>query len=74
MDNLLEAVEAPKEKFCRACFDGEYPIQIPRDVKYTKLVFENGDPGPESEGGFKLNQEGEIETPAETEAREVAVV
>ncbi len=74
MDNLLEAVEAPKDKFCRACFDGEYPIHIPHDVKYTKLIFENGDPGPESEGGFKLNQEGEIETPAEIEAREVAVV
>lgn len=74
MENLLEAVEAPKEKFCRACFDGEYPIEIPHDVKYSKLIFESGDPGPESEDGFKLNEEGEIETPQEIEAREIAIV
>jgi amidophosphoribosyltransferase len=60
MENLLEAVGHPKEEFCRACFDGEYPIEIPRDVKYTKLVFESGDPGPESEGNFKLNAQGEL--------------
>ena len=74
MDNLIEAVGEPKEKFCRACFDGQYPIEIPHDVKYSKLIFESGDPGPESEGGFRLNQEGEIETTAETEAREIAIV
>jgi amidophosphoribosyltransferase len=56
MDNLIEAVGHPKQHFCRACFDGEYPIQIPLDMKMSKHVFENhgeggaGDPGPESEG------------------------
>jgi amidophosphoribosyltransferase len=54
MDNLIEAVGHPKQAFCRACFDGEYPIQIPLDMKMSKHVFENGaqndDPGPESEG------------------------
>lgn len=74
MDNLLEAVGAPKEQFCRACFDGEYPITIPDDVRYTKLVFESGDPGPESEGGFTLNEDGVIETPQEHEARETVGV
>ena len=74
MENLVEAVGAPKDKFCRACFDGEYPIEIPHDVKYSKLIFESGDPGPESEGGFRLNKAGEIETTAETEAREIAIV
>lgn len=53
MDNLLEAIGKPKHIFCRACFDGEYPIPIPLDVKMSKHVFENGahndDPGPESE-------------------------
>ena len=55
MDSLMEAVGHSKENFCRACFDGEYPIQIPLDVKMSKLVFEDagdggsGDPGPESE-------------------------
>jgi amidophosphoribosyltransferase len=38
MDNLIEAVGHPKETFCRACFDGEYPINIPHDIRYTKLV------------------------------------
>lgn len=43
MDNLIEAVGQPKTSFCRACFDGEYPISIPQDVKFTKLVLgENG--------------------------------
>jgi amidophosphoribosyltransferase len=46
MENLVEAVAHPKDNFCRACFDGEYPIDIPRDVKNAKLVFEAGDPGP----------------------------
>jgi amidophosphoribosyltransferase len=46
MDNLVEAVGHPKEHFCRACFDGEYPIHIPHDVKYTKLVL-----GDEETGG-----------------------
>jgi len=38
MDNLIEAVGHDKNQFCRACFDGEYPIQIPHDIKFTKLV------------------------------------
>lgn len=43
MDNLIEAVAQPKSTFCRACFDGQYPIHIPSDVKFTKHVFdENG--------------------------------
>jgi len=58
MENLVEAVGQPKGHFCRACFDGEYPINIPADVKFTKLVFENDgqsdDPGPESEGELGL--------------------
>jgi amidophosphoribosyltransferase len=68
MENLIEAVGQPKTSFCRACFDGEYPISIPHDMKYTKLVLgedhsQNGhgkiedisadDPGPESEGALK---------------------
>ncbi len=74
MDNLIEAVGSPKSGFCRACFDGEYPITIPDDVRYTKLLFESGDPGPESEEGFTLGEDGVIETPQEHEAREVVSV
>ncbi|MEO6908162.1 MAG: amidophosphoribosyltransferase [Abditibacteriaceae bacterium] len=44
MENLIKAVGQPKDTFCRACFDGEYPIHIPTDVKFTKHVFgDNGD-------------------------------
>jgi amidophosphoribosyltransferase len=45
MDNLIEAVGHPKDHFCRACFDGEYPIYIPQDVRYTKLVLGEGENG-----------------------------
>ena len=45
MENLIEAVGQPKQQFCRACFDGEYPVHIPVDVKFTKLVLgEDGMP------------------------------
>jgi amidophosphoribosyltransferase len=30
LDALVAATEAPKSAFCRACFDGEYPVPIPR--------------------------------------------
>jgi amidophosphoribosyltransferase len=56
MDNLIEAVGQPKDSFCRACFDGEYPITIPLDVRHSKLVFEKDDPGPESEGDLKVEE------------------
>ena len=73
MDNLIEAVGHPKEVFCRACFDGEYPIRVPQDIRLTKLMLEgdevgaivgggSGDPGPESEGEL------EFETAVEKEA------
>ena len=76
MENLVEAVGEPKEKFCRACFDGQYPIEIPHDVKYSKLIFESGsgDPGPESEGNLQLDEDGEIEAPQGSEVREIAIV
>ena len=74
MDNLVAAVGHPKDDFCRACFDGEYPIDIPRDIRNAKLVFESGDPGPESEGNMTLGEDGIIETPAQHESREVVTV
>jgi amidophosphoribosyltransferase len=29
LDALVESTEAPTSAFCRACFDGEYPVPIP---------------------------------------------
>ena len=40
MPNLVKAVGLPKINFCTACFDGNYPIPIPRDVEVTKSVLE----------------------------------
>lgn len=40
LDGLIRAIGGVREKFCMACFDGEYPIDIPEDVKVTKLMLE----------------------------------
>ncbi len=40
MPNLVKAVGLPKVNFCTACFDGTYPIPIPRDVLVTKSALE----------------------------------
>jgi amidophosphoribosyltransferase len=29
LEELIEATEVPKDRLCRACFDGEYPIPLP---------------------------------------------
>jgi amidophosphoribosyltransferase len=31
LDELVEATTVPKDKLCRACFDGVYPIGVPQD-------------------------------------------
>lgn len=41
LDGVVRAIGMHKDKFCRACFDGKYPIPVPRDVKVTKLMLEN---------------------------------
>jgi amidophosphoribosyltransferase len=40
LDGLQRAVGMPKEKFCRACFTGNYPIDVPDQVKMSKHRFE----------------------------------
>ena len=41
LEGVIRAVGVGKDKFCRACFDGKYPIPVPPDVKVTKLMLED---------------------------------
>jgi len=41
MENLVDAVGGDKQVFCRACFDGQYPIHVPQDFQLTKLMLED---------------------------------
>lgn len=40
MANMVRAVGLPKLNFCTACFDGQYPIEVPPEVKVTKFDLE----------------------------------
>jgi amidophosphoribosyltransferase len=55
LDGLVAATTLPRERLCRACFDGEYPIPLPHADLVGKHVLEGieravtggGDPGPD---------------------------
>ena len=40
LDSLIEATTIKKERLCRACFDGVYPVQIPEPQGIGKHVME----------------------------------
>ncbi|WP_412541013.1 amidophosphoribosyltransferase [Longispora sp. K20-0274] len=40
IDGLVAATEQPKNRLCRACFDGEYPIELPQDNLLGKHLLE----------------------------------
>lgn len=40
LSGLIAATEQPKSRLCRACFDGEYPIDLPPDTLIGKHVLE----------------------------------
>jgi amidophosphoribosyltransferase len=40
LDGLITATGQPKTRLCRACFDGEYPIELPADNVIGKHVLE----------------------------------
>ena len=37
---VLSALDLPRERFCFACFDGNYPVPVPYDVANHKLLLE----------------------------------
>jgi len=38
---VLEALDLPRERFCFACFDGQYPVPVPYDPGNRKLMLES---------------------------------
>lgn len=40
LDELISATEIAKDKLCRACFDGEYPVELPHEALLGKHVLE----------------------------------
>lgn len=49
IEGLLRACGQPRERFCLACFNGEYPVPIPHDVELTRDLFERSVPIPDEE-------------------------
>ncbi|HEX5595396.1 MAG TPA: amidophosphoribosyltransferase [Micromonosporaceae bacterium] len=43
LSGLIAATEQPKTRLCRACFDGEYPINLPADNLIGKHVLDGVD-------------------------------
>lgn len=40
MEKLVESCASPKDMFCTACFDGNYPIEVPDELKMSKFRLE----------------------------------
>ncbi|MBU1671090.1 MAG: amidophosphoribosyltransferase [Actinobacteria bacterium] len=40
MENLVRSCRAPKDRFCTACFDGEYRIDVPDEMRMSKFRLE----------------------------------
>ena len=40
MRNLVKAVGLPKDNFCTACFDRQYPIPVPEELRLSKFDLE----------------------------------
>lgn len=40
LDSLIEATTLPKDRLCRACFDGVYPVELPEPQFLGKHVME----------------------------------
>ena len=42
LDGLQESTGLPRSQFCRACFDGDYPTEVPEELAMCKMRFEGG--------------------------------
>ncbi|MGQ9455993.1 MAG: amidophosphoribosyltransferase [Armatimonadota bacterium] len=40
LQGLIKAIGVRRDKLCCACLDGKYPVEIPREAKLSKFVFE----------------------------------
>lgn len=40
LGGVIRAVGMSKDKFCRACFDGKYPIEVPKELRLSKEMLE----------------------------------
>ena len=47
---VLAALELPYDRFCFACFDGNYPEPVPYDVAARKFILEEAIPGERPRG------------------------
>ena len=43
LEDLVASTGRPAGEFCRACFDGEYPIEVPESVRRGKLALEHAE-------------------------------
>ncbi len=43
IDGLIEAIGESKDKFCFACFNGDYPVPIPDSIKFDKYSIDRED-------------------------------
>jgi amidophosphoribosyltransferase len=41
---VLSALDLPYERFCFACFDGNYPVPVPYDAHHRKFLLEADEP------------------------------
>lgn len=44
MDNLVKSCQSPKDRFCTACFDDEYPISVSDEMLMSKFRLEEKSP------------------------------
>ena len=65
---VLQGLDLPYDRFCFACFDGQYPVPVPYDTARHKFVLEDADGEPVSKG--ELGSPGLAEALAATKLHE----